>query len=159
MMPSLPEGPYPGSPFCSATPMPWNGHPEKDILCVHGTCTSLLQPRAPWEEGTWGQAAIATTGGLLHHPHAMSKSTQKNIVGQVVWAGWIVDLNSLPTNYTKMTHSKLYSTWFTIPTNSTDQHSISATCCFDKILLKSQSLNWVGIVFAMTKARIGPGHL
>ena len=144
MMPSLPKGPYPGSPLCSATLTPWTGHPEKDILRVHGTRTSLSQPHGPWEEGTWGQAAIATTVGLLHGPRAMSKSTQKNVVGQVgqvVCPGWIVGLNSLPTNYRKMTHSKLYSAWFTIPRNSTGWYNISATCCFDKILLKSQSLN------------------
>lgn len=144
MMPSLPKGPYPGRPLCSATLTPWTGHPEKDILHVHRTRTSLLQPHGPWEEGTWGQVAIATTVGLLHGPCAMSKSTQKNMVvqvGQIVWPGRVAELNSLPTNFRKMTHSKLYSTWFTIPRNSTGQYNISAICCFDKILLKSQSLN------------------
>lgn len=160
-MPSLPKGPYHDSPLCSATLTPWTGHPEKDILCIHGTHTSLLQPHSLSEWGTWGHAAIATIG-LHHGPCATSKSTQKNIVGQVgqaVWPGWIVDLNSLPTNYRKMTHSKLYSIWFTNPRNSTGWYSISATCCSDKILLKSQSLYSAGIVLAMTKARISPSHL
>ena len=42
--------------------------------------------------------------------------------------------------------------------NSTGQYSDSATCCFNKILLKSQSLE-AEIVCAMTKVRVSPIHL
>lgn len=39
MMLSLPTGPYAGSPFCClfAVPVPRTGHPEMDMVRVHGT--------------------------------------------------------------------------------------------------------------------------
>lgn len=152
VVPSLPRGPYPGSPVCSAT------HRELNTLRrIHCEYRGHAHPYR------MVHGKRAPGAGCHHHncPHAVSKSSQKNVVarklrysdqtGQLTYTAYPQTTEKWPIpNCTPLSSWS----WGIPPANGVIWQPVALTTfCSNHSLLEAE------IMCAMTKVRVSPIHL